>query len=174
MVKLTKIYTRGGDEGFTSLGSGDRVAKYSDRPAAYGAVDEANAAIGLARLEAPGTVDEALARIQNDLFDLVLFNGDEELGVDRNDVRPQSKQRGPDSGSADSMATMNKSIRRDTPYKASRTDEYEDGYNIADEYSSDAGYYGESSSGNNSSSTSNDSSAPATEKIAIGSMLAEV
>ena len=38
MVKLTKIYTRGGDEGFTSLGSGDRVAKYSDRPAAYGAV----------------------------------------------------------------------------------------------------------------------------------------
>ena len=70
MVKLTKIYTRGGDEGFTSLGSGDRVAKYSDRPAAYGAVDEANAAIGLARLEAAGTVDEALARIQNDLFDL--------------------------------------------------------------------------------------------------------
>ena len=52
MVKLTKIYTRGGDEGFTSLGSGDRVAKYSDRPAAYGAVDEANAAIGLARLDA--------------------------------------------------------------------------------------------------------------------------
>ena len=68
MVKLTKIYTRGGDEGFTSLGSGDRVAKYSDRPAAYGAVDEANAAIGLARLEAPGTVDEALARIQNCLL----------------------------------------------------------------------------------------------------------
>ena len=67
MVKLTKIYTRGGDEGFTSLGSGDRVAKYSDRPAAYGAVDEANAAIGLARLDASGTVDEALARIQNDL-----------------------------------------------------------------------------------------------------------
>ena len=40
MVKLTKIYTRGGDEGFTSLGSGERVAKYSDRPAAYGVVDK--------------------------------------------------------------------------------------------------------------------------------------
>ena len=70
MVKLTKIYTRGGDEGFTSLGSGERVAKYSDRPAAYGVVDEANSAIGLARLQASGPVDEALARIQNDLFDL--------------------------------------------------------------------------------------------------------
>ena len=70
MVKLTKIYTRGGDEGFTSLGSGERVAKYSDRPAAYGVVDEANSAIGLARLQASGLVDEALARIQNDLFDL--------------------------------------------------------------------------------------------------------
>ena len=70
MVKLTKIYTRGGDEGFTSLGSGERVAKYSDRPVAYGVVDEANSAIGLARLQASGPVDEALARIQNDLFDL--------------------------------------------------------------------------------------------------------
>ena len=70
MVKLTKIYTRGGDEGLTSLGSGERVAKYSDRPSAYGVVDEANSAIGLARLQASGPVDEALARIQNDLFDL--------------------------------------------------------------------------------------------------------
>ncbi|MBT4353947.1 MAG: ATP:cob(I)alamin adenosyltransferase, partial [Rhodospirillaceae bacterium] len=37
MVKLTKIYTRGGDEGYTSLGNGERVPKYSHRPVAYGA-----------------------------------------------------------------------------------------------------------------------------------------
>ena len=70
MVKLTKIYTRGGDAGQTSLGDGRRVAKHSERPTAYGTVDEANAVIGLARLHAVGDVDEMLARIQNDLFDL--------------------------------------------------------------------------------------------------------
>ncbi|MEP4887844.1 MAG: ATP:cob(I)alamin adenosyltransferase, partial [Alphaproteobacteria bacterium] len=46
MVQLTKIYTRGGDSGDTSLGSGDRVAKHDLRVAAYGTVDEANAVIG--------------------------------------------------------------------------------------------------------------------------------
>jgi cob(I)alamin adenosyltransferase len=70
MVKLTRIYTRGGDEGYTSLGNGKRVKKYSDRPSAYGAVDEANAAIGLARIEAVSTVDAMLSMIQNDLFDV--------------------------------------------------------------------------------------------------------
>ncbi|MED5395801.1 MAG: ATP:cob(I)alamin adenosyltransferase, partial [Pseudomonadota bacterium] len=50
MVKLSKIYTRGGDGGETSLGSGERVAKHSLRVAAYGTIDEANAVIGLARL----------------------------------------------------------------------------------------------------------------------------
>ena len=70
MVKLTRIYTRGGDEGYTSLGNGKRVAKYSDRPSAYGAVDEANAAIGLARIEAVARVDAMLSMIQNDLFDV--------------------------------------------------------------------------------------------------------
>ena len=70
MVKLTRIYTRGGDKGETSLGGGARVAKHDPRVAAYGAVDEANAAVGMARLEAGGDVDEMLRRIQNDLFDL--------------------------------------------------------------------------------------------------------
>jgi cob(I)alamin adenosyltransferase len=70
MVRLTRIYTRGGDAGETSLGDGSRVPKHDLRVAAYGAVDEANAAIGLARLHAEGEVDAALARIQNDLFDL--------------------------------------------------------------------------------------------------------
>jgi cob(I)alamin adenosyltransferase len=70
MVKLTRIYTRGGDKGKTSLGDGSRVAKQSLRVVAYGTVDEANAAIGLARLHTDGDADAMLARIQNDLFDL--------------------------------------------------------------------------------------------------------
>jgi cob(I)alamin adenosyltransferase len=70
MVRLTRIYTRGGDAGETSLGDGTRVAKHDLRVEAYGTVDEANAAIGLARLAAPAEVDAMLARIQNDLFDL--------------------------------------------------------------------------------------------------------
>jgi cob(I)alamin adenosyltransferase len=70
MVKLTKIYTRGGDTGKTSLVSGDRVLKSAPRVTAYGTVDETNATIGLARLHTSGAVDAALSRIQNDLFDL--------------------------------------------------------------------------------------------------------
>ncbi|MCH8002340.1 MAG: cob(I)yrinic acid a,c-diamide adenosyltransferase [Proteobacteria bacterium] len=70
MVKLTRIYTRGGDKGETSLGDGARVAKHDPRVAAYGTVDEANATIGLARLHTQGELDEILARTQNDLFDL--------------------------------------------------------------------------------------------------------
>ena len=76
MVKLTKIYTRGGDTGETSLGDGVRVPKDSIRVATYGAVDEANAAIGVVRTalkSAPvkdNTTDDTLGRIQNDLFDL--------------------------------------------------------------------------------------------------------
>ncbi|MDA1097533.1 MAG: cob(I)yrinic acid a,c-diamide adenosyltransferase [Proteobacteria bacterium] len=70
MVKLTKIYTRGGDGGQTSLSDGSRVAKDDLRVAAYGDVDELNAVIGLARLHATGVSDEMLARIQHDLFDL--------------------------------------------------------------------------------------------------------
>jgi cob(I)alamin adenosyltransferase len=70
MVTLTKIYTKGGDRGRTSLGDGARVAKHDPRVAAYGTVDEANAVIGLARLHTEQVADAMLARIQNDLFDL--------------------------------------------------------------------------------------------------------
>ena len=72
MVKLTRIYTRGGDRGQTSLGDGRRVAKHDRRVAAYGAVDETNAVIGLARQHTAALpdADAMLARIQNDLFDL--------------------------------------------------------------------------------------------------------
>jgi cob(I)alamin adenosyltransferase len=69
MVRLTRIYTRGGDAGATSLGDGARVPKHALRVAAYGTVDEANAALGIARLHADAD-DEMLGRIQNDLFDL--------------------------------------------------------------------------------------------------------
>jgi cob(I)alamin adenosyltransferase len=70
MVRLTRIYTRGGDRGETSLGDGSRVPKQALRVAAFGTVDEANAAIGLARLHADVDIDAILGRIQNDLFDL--------------------------------------------------------------------------------------------------------
>ena len=79
MVTLTRIYTRGGDSGQTSLGRGERVAKHDPRVEAYGTVDEANSVIGLARSAIARTplgvphhaqADAMLARIQNDLFDL--------------------------------------------------------------------------------------------------------
>jgi cob(I)alamin adenosyltransferase len=70
MVRLTRIYTKGGDQGETSLGDGMRVKKQSLRVEAFGTVDEANAAIGLARLHAQGEALDMLARIQHDLFDL--------------------------------------------------------------------------------------------------------
>src|SRR5262245_39885697 len=70
MIKLDRIYTRGGDKGETSLGNGARVAKHDLRVDAYGTVDEANAVLGLARLHASENLDRILARIQNDLFDL--------------------------------------------------------------------------------------------------------
>jgi cob(I)alamin adenosyltransferase len=70
MVQLTRIYTRGGDKGRTSLGDGTRVDKHHARVEAYGTVDEANAVIGLARLQVEGEVAAMLERIQNDLFDL--------------------------------------------------------------------------------------------------------
>lgn len=72
MVVLNKIYTRTGDDGSTALGSGGRRKKYDLRIAAYGTVDETNAAIGIARLHTAGDagLDSVLARIQNDLFDV--------------------------------------------------------------------------------------------------------
>ena len=70
MVTLTRIYTRGGDQGQTSLGDGSRVAKHALRVEAYGTVDEANATLGLVRLHNSGEHDAMLARMQNELFDL--------------------------------------------------------------------------------------------------------
>jgi cob(I)alamin adenosyltransferase len=70
MVRLTRIYTRGGDGGETSLIGGRRVAKHDLRVEAYGTVDEANAVLGLAGLHAKGAIAAMLARIQHDLFDL--------------------------------------------------------------------------------------------------------
>ena len=70
MVRLNRIYTRTGDDGSTGLVDGSRVSKASHRPVVMGSVDEANAAIGLARLTASAATDARLSRIQNDLFDL--------------------------------------------------------------------------------------------------------
>lgn len=70
MVVLNKIYTRTGDAGETALGNGDRVAKHSARVTAYGTSDELNSFVGIARLTAEGDMDDRLAAIQNDLFDL--------------------------------------------------------------------------------------------------------
>ncbi|WP_421856980.1 cob(I)yrinic acid a,c-diamide adenosyltransferase [Oricola sp.] len=73
MVVLNKIYTKTGDDGTTALGTGERRLKYDLRVEAYGTVDEANACIGIARVQLSadnGDIDAMLSRIQNDLFDL--------------------------------------------------------------------------------------------------------
>lgn len=74
MVTLNKIYTRTGDHGKTALSTGERIVKYDLRIQAYGTVDEANAALGMARLhtgeDALTRLDKMLARVQNELFDL--------------------------------------------------------------------------------------------------------
>ena len=72
MVVLNRIYTRTGDDGTTALGSGERRPKYDLRIAAYGTVDETNAAIGVVRLHLADAreLDAMLGLIQNDLFDL--------------------------------------------------------------------------------------------------------
>jgi cob(I)alamin adenosyltransferase len=72
MVVLNRIYTRAGDDGTTTLGTGERRKKYDLRIAAYGTLDEVNAVIGLARVYAAddAELDPLLGRIQNDLFDV--------------------------------------------------------------------------------------------------------
>jgi cob(I)alamin adenosyltransferase len=70
MVTLSRIYTKTGDLGETGLGDGSRISKASLRVTAMGAVDEANSAVGIARLDAEEDIDAMLGRIQNDLFDL--------------------------------------------------------------------------------------------------------
>ena len=70
-VRLTKIYTRGGDAGQTSLGDGSRVSKLDLRLAAYGTVDELNAALGVVlAADVPDELHAVLERVQNELFDV--------------------------------------------------------------------------------------------------------
>ncbi len=109
MVRLTRIYTRGGDNGETSLGDGSRVPKHSLRVVAYGTVDEANAAIGLARLHVNAGVDRGadpeadamLGRIQNDLFD---------LGADL--CTPEEGRRGADQRRAGALRILAAQVER--------------------------------------------------------------
>ncbi|HEU5277857.1 MAG TPA: cob(I)yrinic acid a,c-diamide adenosyltransferase [Gaiellaceae bacterium] len=89
-VRLTRIYTRGGDRGETSLGDGSRVSKLDRRIGAFGTVDELNAALGvvLAAAELPARLREPLERIQNDLFDVgadlsVPFGVDDRLRIEQ-------------------------------------------------------------------------------------------
>ena len=79
MVRITKVYTRRGDNGETALVGGKRVVKHSSRVEAYGTIDELNSVVGIARvfneesLEAGGAhrfLDEVLCRIQDELFDV--------------------------------------------------------------------------------------------------------
>jgi len=72
VVTLNRIYTRTGDKGQTKLATGETVDKFDLRVEAYGAVDELNAVVGVARLAGGGEggLDAALGRIQNELFDL--------------------------------------------------------------------------------------------------------
>ena len=70
-VRLTKIYTRGGDAGETSLGDGSRVSKLDARIGAYGTVDELNSALGIVVAgDCPTDIRDVLVRVQNELFDL--------------------------------------------------------------------------------------------------------
>jgi cob(I)alamin adenosyltransferase len=70
-VRLTRIYTRGGDQGETSLGDGSRVTKLDPRIVAFGAVDEVNAAVGLVLAgDLPAPMRALLERVQNELFDV--------------------------------------------------------------------------------------------------------
>ena len=70
-VRLTRIYTRGGDRGETSLGDGSRVSKLDGRIQAYGTVDELNAALGVVlSRDVPAELGPVLERVQNELFDV--------------------------------------------------------------------------------------------------------
>ncbi len=105
MVKLTKIYTRGGDTGQTSLVNGDRITKDDPRIEAYGTVDETNAILGLARQTTEGAADKMLERIQNDLFD---------LGAD---LATPAQEEGPDA------FTPNEMVLRIVPAQVARLEQ---------------------------------------------------
>ncbi len=70
MVRLTRIYTRTGDDGTTGLGDGSRLAKHALRIAAYGTVDELSSQLGVVRADGAGELDALLRDVQNDLFDV--------------------------------------------------------------------------------------------------------
>ena len=70
MIKIDKIYTKGGDKGKTSLGNGDRVDKFSIRVQTLGTVDETNAILGIVENEITQSYKNTINEIQNDLFDL--------------------------------------------------------------------------------------------------------
>jgi cob(I)alamin adenosyltransferase len=95
VVNLTRIYTRGGDEGETSLGDGRRVSKAAARITAYGTVDELNSHLGVARtLALPDGWDAWLGRIQNELFDLGAdLSVPEEERPDRSSARDRTRLR---------------------------------------------------------------------------------
>jgi cob(I)alamin adenosyltransferase len=98
MVYLSKIYTRGGDQGQTSLGDGTRVAKDHARVSAYGSVDELNAVLGLLVCSDPAIAEGALLQsIQNDLFDvgadLCVPEAPDQKGDTRLRIRPEQATR---------------------------------------------------------------------------------
>lgn len=103
-MKLDRIYTRGGDDGHTSLGDGARVPKFHKRVHAFGGLDEANAAIGVALLhiEDPD-VRDVLVRIQNDLFD---------VGADVCRPERETEKRQPLRVTADQVLALEKLIDR--------------------------------------------------------------
>ena len=70
MVRLDKIYTKGGDKGLTSLGDGKRVKKNSLRVNCYGDIDESNSVIGIAIYHCSEKLKKSLSIVQNDLFDI--------------------------------------------------------------------------------------------------------
>jgi cob(I)alamin adenosyltransferase len=87
MVRITKVYTKSGDRGMTSLGSGERVSKDSPRVEAYGTVDELNSVLGVLLCEeVPAELREELLRIQQELFD---------LGADLSTAESERKAAGP-------------------------------------------------------------------------------
>jgi cob(I)alamin adenosyltransferase len=106
MVVLNRIYTRTGDDGTTALGSGERRPKYDLRVAAYGTVDETNAAIGVVRLHLKdaGELDAMLGLIQNDLFD---------LGADLAVPQRQDKDKeGRDKSRAERLRVLSSQVER--------------------------------------------------------------
>ena len=93
MPRITKVYTRTGDEGTTGLGGGQRIAKDAPRIEAYGTVDELNSLLGIVLAEGPSSeIAEPLRRVQNDLFHLgsdlcVLEEDKKEMPVPRIEER---------------------------------------------------------------------------------------